>query len=135
MRLPTGQPGTNGLLTRGILICAGGILAGNVIDAALRSTGQDRDPADSTPMEPTAFRTVQDSAARGDVRTVTRLVREARGLTQADLGRACGYPHSAVSPIERGRTGAHDVRMLHRIEEGLDMPPHLLGISARKADQ
>ncbi|MGH2456373.1 MAG: helix-turn-helix domain-containing protein [Candidatus Limnocylindria bacterium] len=71
------------------------------------------------------------SAARdGDVGTVIRLARKATGLTQAELGAACGYSQPVVSRIERGRRHAYDIRVRHQMAQALDLPPHLLGLAA-----
>lgn len=76
------------------------------------------------------------SAARdGDVGTVIRLARKATGLTQAELGAACGYSQPVVSRIERGRRHAYDIRVLHQIAQALDLPPHLLGLAAADATE
>jgi len=73
-------------------------------------------------------RAVHDAAARGDVGTVIRLARKSSGMTQGELGEACGYSQSAISRIERGRTPAYDVRTLRTIAAALDMPARLLGV-------
>jgi transcriptional regulator with XRE-family HTH domain len=71
----------------------------------------------------------------GELGTVIRLARKAHGLTQADLGAACGYSQSVVSRIERGQRHAYDVRFLHRIAGVLGVPPQFLGLAERAAER
>lgn len=76
------------------------------------------------------------SAARdGDIGLVIRLARRAVGLSQADLGAACGYSQSVISRMERGRRRSHDVRDLQLIAQALDLPPHLLGLADPEAPE
>ncbi|HEY8524691.1 MAG TPA: helix-turn-helix transcriptional regulator [Acidimicrobiales bacterium] len=72
---------------------------------------------------------ILNAARKGDTGVVIRLVRKARGRSQADLGAACGYSQSVVSRIERGQRHAYDIRILRRVAQVLDMPPQLLGLS------
>ncbi len=60
---------------------------------------------------------------------VIRLARIARGVTQAELGQACGYSQSAISRIEKGGAGAYDVRVLAPLAAELDISRQLVGLS------
>lgn len=75
-----------------------------------------------------ASRAIREAAEAGDFGEVIRLVRKVRGMTQRQLGDACGYNQSSVSRIERGNASTHDVRTLRRIAQVLEVPPELLGI-------
>src|SRR5262245_2524381 len=72
------------------------------------------------------------AAREGDTGAVIRLAREAAGLTQSQLGEACGYSQPVVSRIERGQNSAYDIRTLRRLAEVLDLSPHLLGLAVRE---
>ncbi len=72
------------------------------------------------------FRT---AVADGSPGTVIRLVRLARGMTQAQLGQAVGYSASAISRVERGRLRSRDVVVLRRLATALIIPPELVGVS------
>ena len=63
----------------------------------------------------------------GDMGTVIRLARHAKGVTQRQTGDACGYSQSEISRIENGRARIHDVSTLERLARRLDIPPELLG--------
>lgn len=72
---------------------------------------------------------MRDAARRADTGTVIKLARKARGLTQGDLGAACGYSQSVVSRMERGQRHAYDIRLLQRVSDVLGIPPQLLGLA------
>jgi len=71
------------------------------------------------------------AAHDGDTGAVIRLARQAAGLTQRQLGEACGYSQPVVSRIERGHRSAYDIRTLRRFAEALDVSPHILGLAVR----
>jgi transcriptional regulator with XRE-family HTH domain len=50
-----------------------------------------------------------------------RKAREAKGLSQAALGRAIGVPASTVMRLERGTIGLPDPAKLHRLARELDL--------------
>lgn len=77
------------------------------------------------------FRAVRE----GDTGAVIRLARLAVGMTQTQLGEACGYSQPVVSRIERGHRSAYDIRTLRRIAEVLDLPPQALGLVGRADGQ
>ena len=65
-----------------------------------------------------------DSAiARGDTGMVIRIVRQRRGMTQAQLGVAVGYSPSAISRLERGRLRLGDVTVLRSLASALKIAP------------
>lgn len=71
-----------------------------------------------------------DSAiARGDTGMVIRIVRQRRGMTQAQLGVAVGYSPSAISRLERGRLRLGDVAVLRSLASALKIAPEMLGVS------
>jgi transcriptional regulator with XRE-family HTH domain len=75
-----------------------------------------------------------DSAvASGDAGAVIRIVRQRRGMTQAQLGCTVGYSPSAISRLERGRLRLRDVAVLRLLASALAIPPELLGVSGVQA--
>jgi transcriptional regulator with XRE-family HTH domain len=72
------------------------------------------------------------AARDGEPGAVIRLARQAAGLTQSQLGEACGYSQPVVSRIERGHRSAYDIRTLRRLAEVLDLSPQLLGLAVRR---
>ncbi len=69
------------------------------------------------------------ASSRGDTGALIRLARKARGETQEQTGRACGYSQSEISRIENGKTKAHDIRLLARMAAHLEIPRGLLGLA------
>jgi transcriptional regulator with XRE-family HTH domain len=61
--------------------------------------------------------------------SIIRLARLARGETQLQAGRACGFSQSEISRIENGKAHAYDIRLLARLARHLDIPPHMLGLA------
>lgn len=75
-----------------------------------------------------------DSAiASGDAGAVIRIIRQRRGMTQAQLGCTVGYSPSAISRLERGRLRLRDVAVLRLLASALAIPPELLGVSGVRA--
>jgi transcriptional regulator with XRE-family HTH domain len=72
------------------------------------------------------------AAHDGDTGAVIRFARQAAGLTQRQLGEACGYSQPVVSRIERGHRSAYDIRTLRRLAEVLDLSPHVLGLAMQQ---
>jgi transcriptional regulator with XRE-family HTH domain len=66
--------------------------------------------------------------------SIIRLARLARGETQTQTGRACGFSQSQISRIESGKAYAYDIRHLSRLARHLDIPPHLLGLAPASVD-
>ena len=62
---------------------------------------------------------------------VVRLARVRAGLSQAELGRACGgYGQSTISRLEAGRIANPDRRTLLRVAEVLAIPAEWLGVAS-----
>jgi transcriptional regulator with XRE-family HTH domain len=66
--------------------------------------------------------------------SIIRLARLARGETQLETGRACGFSQSQISRIESGKAHAYDIRHLARLARHLGVPPHLLGLAQASVD-
>jgi transcriptional regulator with XRE-family HTH domain len=70
-----------------------------------------------------------DDVAALDIGSVIRRARKGRGLSQAQLGAACGYSQSVISRIERGERQTQDLRVLAQLARRLEIPPRLLGLA------
>src|SRR5882762_5872664 len=67
----------------------------------------------------------------GEIGEVVRLARVRAGLSQAELGRACGgYRQSTISRLEAGRVTNPDRRTMARVANVLGIPPEWLGIAS-----
>src|SRR4051795_8595123 len=66
--------------------------------------------------------------------SIIRLARLARGETQTQTGRACGFSQSQISRLESGRAYAYDIRHLTVLARHLDIPPNLLGLASDSVD-
>src|SRR3954464_5490903 len=66
--------------------------------------------------------------------SIVRLARFARGETQTQTGRACGFSQSQISRLESGRAYAYDIRHLTVLARHLDIPPNLLGLASDSVD-
>jgi transcriptional regulator with XRE-family HTH domain len=66
--------------------------------------------------------------------SIIRLARVARGETQTQTGRACGFSQSQISRLESGRACAYDIRHLTLLARHLEIPPHLLGLASGSVD-
>ena len=62
-----------------------------------------------------------------------RRVRQARGLTLAELGDLCGYSASTMSRLERGHQPLRDIVVLASIAGALGIAPEALGLAAQTA--
>ncbi|WP_188116220.1 helix-turn-helix domain-containing protein [Salinispora cortesiana] len=67
------------------------------------------------------------AVARDDAGTVIRLVRQAAGLTQGELGNLCGYSGSTISRLERAPL--HDISLRRQLAHTLSIPAVMLGLS------
>ena len=72
---------------------------------------------------------VRDAAARSAPGTLIALVRQAHGLSQAELGTLCGFSQSAISRLEAGGNLAYDLRVLRSLQRLLGIPARLLGLA------
>lgn len=68
------------------------------------------------------------AAQSGRIGEVIRLSREARGVTQRQLGELCQRDQSTISRIER-EAYAPDMQTLRLVAERLDIPPALVGLA------
>ncbi|HEY3715686.1 MAG TPA: helix-turn-helix transcriptional regulator [Jatrophihabitantaceae bacterium] len=67
----------------------------------------------------------------GEIGEVVRLARVRAGLSQAELGQACGgYRQSTISRLEAGRVSNPDRRTLAKVADVLGIPPEWLGIAS-----
>jgi len=67
--------------------------------------------------------------AAGDLGTVVRLVRRARGLTQSQLGALLCCSASAISRLETGEQPLTNTATLQRLVRHLAIPPAVFGLS------
>ncbi|MEV0357676.1 helix-turn-helix transcriptional regulator [Nocardia sp. NPDC050697] len=61
---------------------------------------------------------------------VIRRVRRSLGMTQTELGAILGYTQPAISQLERGGAGVHDVRVLRRVARALHVPLSILVVES-----
>lgn len=66
--------------------------------------------------------------------SIIRLARLARGETQTQTGRSCGFSQSQISRLESGAACAYDIRHLTLLARHLDIPPNLLGLASGSVD-
>jgi transcriptional regulator with XRE-family HTH domain len=59
-------------------------------------------------------------------------LREARGLSQAELARRSGVPQSTISRIEAGETGSITLANLEKLADGLDVNAALMIVHDRR---
>jgi transcriptional regulator with XRE-family HTH domain len=67
--------------------------------------------------------------AASDWAAVLREYRRAARISQLELGALIGMPQSHISLIERGRRRIEQAAVIHRLTEGLRVPPELLGLT------
>jgi transcriptional regulator with XRE-family HTH domain len=75
---------------------------------------------------------VAKAMATGVAGTIVRALREANGLTLAQLAGMCGYSISALSRMETGRQPLRDVDTLRKIVDALGVPAALLGLAEHR---
>nr|WP_269821855.1 helix-turn-helix domain-containing protein [Nocardia asteroides] len=61
---------------------------------------------------------------------VIRRVRRSLGMTQTELGAILGYTQPAISQLEHGGSGVHDVRVLRRVAHALHVPLSILVVES-----
>lgn len=76
---------------------------------------------------------IREAARTGDFGRVVKLARDAEGISQKQLGDACGISQSAVSRIEARGPASYDMTHLARAATHLRLPPHLVGLAASAA--
>ncbi|MEU5612542.1 helix-turn-helix domain-containing protein [Streptomyces sparsogenes] len=80
-------------------------------------------------------RAIRDAARQGDYGRVVSLARRDAGLSQRQLGDACGISQSAVSRLEGRGTASYDMTILARAATHLHIPPRLVGLADHTATQ
>ncbi|MET7935443.1 helix-turn-helix transcriptional regulator [Streptomyces sp. NPDC005322] len=76
---------------------------------------------------------IRDASRRGDFGRVVSLARRAAGVSQRQLGDACGTSQSAVSRLEGRGTASYDMTILARAATHLHIPPRLVGLADHAA--
>lgn len=76
---------------------------------------------------------IRDASRRGDFGRVVSLTRRAAGVSQRQLGDACGISQSAVSRLEGRGTASYDMTILARAATHLDIPRRLVGLADQTA--
>ncbi|MFC5187612.1 helix-turn-helix domain-containing protein [Actinomadura harenae] len=80
-----------------------------------------RDPVWATP-------TLREAIAHQQYGRVVRILRQAEGLTLAELGRRCGYSGSRLSRLERDHAPLTDVGLLRTFATALHVSPAVFGL-------
>ncbi|MEU8877708.1 helix-turn-helix transcriptional regulator [Streptomyces javensis] len=76
---------------------------------------------------------IRDAARQGDYGRVVNLARRDAGVSQGQLGDACGISQSAVSRLEGRGTASYDMTILARAATHLHIPPRLVGLADHTA--
>ncbi|MET8537037.1 helix-turn-helix transcriptional regulator [Streptomyces sp. NPDC005065] len=72
---------------------------------------------------------IRDAARDGDYGRVIKQARKALGLTQGQLGEACGLSQSAMSRLEDRGVGPYNMSLLASAASHLGIPPNLVGLA------
>lgn len=72
---------------------------------------------------------IRDASREGNYGRVIQLARRERGLTQRQLGEACGLTQSAVSRLEGRTAGPYNMNTLASAAAYLGIPPRLVGLA------
>ncbi|WP_406515621.1 helix-turn-helix domain-containing protein [Streptomyces sp. NBC_00873] len=72
---------------------------------------------------------IRDAARDGDYGRVIKQARKALGLTQRQLGEACGLSQSATSRLEDRGVGTYNMSLLASAASHLGIPPNLVGLA------
>jgi transcriptional regulator with XRE-family HTH domain len=78
---------------------------------------------------------VRDASRAGDYGRVIKLARIDAGVSQKQLGQACGISQSAISRMENQRVATYDMTHLARAATYLRIPPRLVGLADHTAAQ
>ena len=70
-----------------------------------------------------------------DIGTKIKLARQAKGMTQEELGEALGVQKSAIAKYENGRVVNIKRTTLKKISDVLDIPPFELVFDSQKNEQ
>jgi transcriptional regulator with XRE-family HTH domain len=76
---------------------------------------------------------IRDASRTGDYGRVVKITRLASGVSQQQLGHACGISQSAVSRMEKHGTGPYNMNILARAAAHLQIPPRLVGLADHAA--
>ncbi|MFG2578350.1 helix-turn-helix domain-containing protein [Streptomyces malaysiensis] len=76
---------------------------------------------------------IRDATRQGDYGRVVSLARRDAGVSQNQLGDACGISQSAVSRLEGRGTASYDMTILARAATHLRIPPRLVGLADHAA--
>lgn len=81
-------------------------------------------------VRPARHRARDDAASSpDDIGAIVRSLRQARGITLAQLAVKCGYSVSALSRMERGKQPLRDVKVIRSLADALEIPPKALGLA------
>lgn len=72
---------------------------------------------------------IREASRTGNYGHVVRLAREAAGISQKQLGEACGISQSAVSRMEGHGSASYDMNQLARAATHLQVPLRLVGLA------
>lgn len=75
----------------------------------------------------------QEAVRSRDVAALVRLVREALGWRQADLGRHAGYSQPTICRLEKGQGRISDIEVLTGLADVLCIPKAALGLAEGRA--
>jgi transcriptional regulator with XRE-family HTH domain len=79
-------------------------------------------------------RQLRDAARNGDYGRVIKEARKAVGMTQRQLGEACGLSQSAMSRLEDRGPGTYNMNLLASAASRLGIPPNLVGLADYERD-
>jgi transcriptional regulator with XRE-family HTH domain len=68
----------------------------------------------------------------GDIGLLIRLVREALGWKQSDLGKEAGYSQPTISRLEKGQGRIGDLEVRARLADILEIPRSAVGLAGRE---
>lgn len=72
---------------------------------------------------------IREASRTGNYGRVVKLSREASGISQRQLGQACGLSQSAVSRMEGHGVASYDMTQMARVANCLQIPRWLVGLS------
>lgn len=78
---------------------------------------------------------IREASRTGDYGRVVKLARKAAGVSQRQLGEACGISQSAVSRLEGHGAASYDMTQLARAATHLQVPLRLVGLADQPAAQ
>lgn len=78
-------------------------------------------------------RAIREASSAGNYGRVIRLARTDAGVSQKQLGQACGISQSAVSRLEGHGTASYNMTLLASAAVHLRIPPRLVGLADHRA--